>query len=270
MITHEAVPDEEGENYFVSMTDIMVGLLFVFIIMLMTFALNYRERQDVSEEDIRRLRQAIAVVDDRIEAVRRVAETRARFLEQLERELVERGVRVQADTGSGVLRLPEAILFQSDRSELTPSGRAAIATLGDVLAGVLPCYLGEVSSRPASCPAGQDVAIEAVFVEGHADASGGATAVGLQRNWDLSVNRSTATYRELERHAPGVAALQNGRRERVFSVSGYGQFRPFASNDTAEGRAANRRIDLRFIMQTDQQRALREIRDELARILRRP
>jgi chemotaxis protein MotB len=34
---------EEEESYFVSMTDLMVGLLFIFIIMLMVFALQYRE-----------------------------------------------------------------------------------------------------------------------------------------------------------------------------------------------------------------------------------
>ncbi len=33
---------EEGESYYVSMTDMMVGVLFIFIIMLSFFALNYR------------------------------------------------------------------------------------------------------------------------------------------------------------------------------------------------------------------------------------
>lgn len=33
---------EEGESYYISMTDMMVGVLFIFIIMLSFFALNYR------------------------------------------------------------------------------------------------------------------------------------------------------------------------------------------------------------------------------------
>ena len=36
---------EEDESYFISMTDLMVGLLFIFIIMLMVFALQYREAE---------------------------------------------------------------------------------------------------------------------------------------------------------------------------------------------------------------------------------
>lgn len=45
----------EEENYFVSMTDLMVGLVFVFIILLMYFALQF---QDVTEELTGRTRRA--------------------------------------------------------------------------------------------------------------------------------------------------------------------------------------------------------------------
>jgi chemotaxis protein MotB len=41
---------EEKESYFVSMTDLMVGLLFIFIIMLMVFALQYREAERTNIE----------------------------------------------------------------------------------------------------------------------------------------------------------------------------------------------------------------------------
>ncbi|MFT3997365.1 MAG: hypothetical protein QM667_08155 [Asticcacaulis sp.] len=34
---------EEGESYYVSMTDLMVGVLFIFIIMLAYFALHFRD-----------------------------------------------------------------------------------------------------------------------------------------------------------------------------------------------------------------------------------
>src|SRR5690606_31806492 len=53
-IDHHA---EEDENYFISMTDMMVGILFVFIILLMVFAMNFRQQTDTSEERIRRLEE---------------------------------------------------------------------------------------------------------------------------------------------------------------------------------------------------------------------
>src|SRR5712691_10235015 len=95
----------EGENYFISMTDMMVGLLFIFIIMLMTFALSYRQREDVSQGDIEKLRKAVEVVDRKIEDFKEVYQTRARFLEDIERRLKIAGVPVTVDLTSGVLRL---------------------------------------------------------------------------------------------------------------------------------------------------------------------
>jgi chemotaxis protein MotB len=256
---------DEGENYFISMTDMMVGLLFVFIIMLMTFALSYRQREDISQGDIEKLRKAVEVVDRKIEDFKEVYQTRARFLEDLEHRLDRVGVQVKAYPATGVLRLGEGILFDSENSIIKqPIGGINIRKIGAVLAEVLPCYLvGPNVVRPPRCAPKREVTLESVFLEGHADSSG-----NLQKNWDLSVNRAISTYRELERY-PGVTSLFNAAGERLFSVSGYGPFRPVDTNDTSAGRAANRRIDLRFNMQLDQRRALDEIRAELRRVLDR-
>ena len=45
-----------------------------------------------------------------------------------------------------------------------------------------------------------------------------------------------------------ILAHQNLRRQPVMSVSGYGEMRPIETNETTEGKSANRRIDLRIIM----------------------
>ena len=42
----------EDESYFVSVSDLMVGLLFLFIIILMAFALNFRSAEDAAEETL--------------------------------------------------------------------------------------------------------------------------------------------------------------------------------------------------------------------------
>ena len=41
---------------------------------------------------------------------------------------------------------------------------------------------------------------------------------------------------------------KNLRGQPVMAVSAYGEMRPIATNDTKEGKAANRRIDVRIIM----------------------
>jgi outer membrane protein OmpA-like peptidoglycan-associated protein len=72
-----------------------------------------------------------------------------------------------------------------------------------------------------------------VIVEGHTDAAGGADA-----NLELSRARARSVRDYL---------IASGRvlPARITS-EGYGETRPIASNDTDEGRARNRRIDVRL------------------------
>jgi chemotaxis protein MotB len=74
-----------------------------------------------------------------------------------------------------------------------------------------------------------------IRVEGHADNTPIRTAQ-FPSNWELSVSRATHVLQYLLANAQ----IQPMR----VSASGYGEYRPIADNDTVEGRAANRRVDL--------------------------
>lgn len=235
MITEHADEHEvvEEENYFVSMTDMMVGLVFIFIILLMYFALQFR---DVTEE--------LSGAD----------RTRAQILKQLQESLHEKGVEVSIDTQNGVLRLPDSILFDSARAELKTEGHVAVGHLAEALSDVLPCYVDGGAPRASTCPRTKH-RIESVYVEGHTDADRYAGAGALKDNWDLSVVRATNTYRALTELRPELSSIcvtKGGHCEPVLSVSGYGPQRPVSMgsvNDEATKRL-NRRIDLRLIMVT--------------------
>jgi len=89
--------------------------------------------------------------------------------------------------------------------------------------------------------------IETLQIEGHADNEG-----GFAQNLALSAARASSAFTEM---APSIAGrepemlgFQNLLEQPVLAVSAYSFSRPLATNDTTEGRAANRRIDLRFIM----------------------
>lgn len=239
----------EEENYFVSMTDMMVGLVFIFIIMLMYYALQFRD------------------VTDQLTGAER---TRAEILKQLEQTLKNKGVQVSIDTQNGVLRLPDAILFDSAHAELKPEGRAAVGHLADALADVLPCYTdGKAGAqRSPKCPTDNGHRIESIYVEGHTDADRFTGAGGLTDNWDLSVMRATNTYRALTTIRPelGLPCSRKGQScEPVLSVSGYGPQRLIDRGTDPSSKAKNRRIDLRIIMVTpDKGEAVRHVSERLA------
>jgi flagellar motor protein MotB len=226
---------EEEESYFISMTDLMVGLLFIFIIMLMFFALQYREaerqRKDVTEHLVNS------------------EQVRDEILEDLQHRLRDRGINVQIVKDQGVLRLPEAILFDKGKADVNQRGGEAIAAVADALTAVLPCYTVGGSTYE-SCPP-QRATIESIYIEGHTDVDRLSPRAGMKDNIDLSAIRATNTFRLLIEKNQRLLQFENKSFFPVLSVSGYGEYRPVQADQSTEAqKSANRRIDLRILMTT--------------------
>lgn len=231
--------EEEEESYFVSMADMMVGLLFIFIILLLYFALQFRQTNDTLTS---------------------AGQTRREILETLKERLDKRlkpyNLTVRIDAETGVLSLPNSILFETGQFELSPQGRQAVGIVADELSAVLPCYTNKVPGGP-SC-LGKPVAankIDAIFIEGHTD-SDKLTGGGILRdNMDLSALRATNTFRQLTDTHPELEQLVNSSGRQpvpILGVAGYGERRPVpdATGTPDQIKAQNRRIDLRFLMVT--------------------
>lgn len=108
---------------------------------------------------------------------------------------------------------------------------------------ILPCYtLGSRSTWTATCNPGFSI-IEALQIEGHTDSDG-----SQENNLNLSTARANSTFITMTTSQPNLVDFHNFRNQPVLSVAGYGQMRPIRPNDTLEGKATNRRVDLRIIM----------------------
>ena len=51
----DATEEGGGEGYFASVSDMMVGILFIFLLLLTVFALNFREAEQEQKAQARRL-----------------------------------------------------------------------------------------------------------------------------------------------------------------------------------------------------------------------
>jgi chemotaxis protein MotB len=135
------------------------------------------------------------------------------------RELQERfsttGITVASRDGVIVLGLPSALSFPSGKADLTKDGKAALDAVGDV-----------ISSEWAG---------RTFWVEGHTDNQQPKKS-GWSSNLALSVARATGVA-EYMRITLEVAPEQ-------LRVSGHGEFSPLELNDSAEGREANRRVEI--------------------------
>jgi chemotaxis protein MotB len=125
-------------------------------------------------------------------------------------------VSVGRDKEGLVIRLSGSYLFDSGRAELKPNSLAVL----DAIAGELRTLDNDIR------------------VDGHTD----ATPIDSPRyptNWELSTARSLAVTRYLS-ETDGIRA---GR----MMAAGFGEFRPLAPNDTREGRAQNRRVEIHVL-----------------------
>jgi len=276
--TRNHVEDEE-ESFFISMTDIMVGLLFIFILIIMYFALQ--AKMDAARiESLKEIITATEPVPEHVAVERKkldlykdkVDKQREKILKWLKSYLTTRGVEsVELDIQNGILRLPEGVLFDSGAYEIKPGSNAenTAKILANALSEVLPCSVmtggkqepNGVPYRPYSdCNLSnfnnRNVAyIEAIFLEGHTDnvnINGHLPGAPLlTSNLKLSARRSANTFETIMKAKKQLiefyAPISSGN-DPVLAVSAYGKTRPISSNKKPAGRASNRRIDLRILM----------------------
>lgn len=128
--------------------------------------------------------------------------------------LVDAGtIEVEFRKGRMVIKLSDSVLFDSGRAEIKEGGQLALTSLAPALASV----------------EGRDF-----LIAGHTD-NVPMRGRRFRNNWDLSVNRALAVVDYL---------IESGMPARHIGAAGFGEFDPVANNDTEEGRALNRRIEI--------------------------
>ncbi|MBW6391372.1 OmpA/MotB family protein [Billgrantia antri] len=211
MLQPPAVDAAEGEGWLVSYLDVLTLLitLFVLLLSLAGNGLAIKGSQHGGEVS--------AVVSPQAEAAARMVagaglKPRHDGLEPRFPGLEIEGVSVLEDQQGITLRIDDNLLFDSGQAILTGQGREVLGRLREVLVS----FEGDIS------------------VEGHTD-SIPIASFRFPSNWELSSGRAIAVLRYLaELGVPG---------ERLRAV-GYAETRPLGSNETPEGRAANRRVEL--------------------------
>jgi chemotaxis protein MotB len=121
---------------------------------------------------------------------------------------------VEVKNGKVYVSMSDKLLFKSGSVAVETKGKEAIKLLADVL--------------------GKNPDID-ILIEGHTDNVPIKTAV-YKDNWDLSVARATSIVRILTEEYKIVPTR--------LTASGKGEFSPRATNETAEGKALNRRTEI--------------------------
>ena len=128
-----------------------------------------------------------------------------------------KGLTVHEKDGKVYVSMENKLLFQTGSWAVGTEGRKAVVEVAKVLAAN-----PEIS----------------VLIEGHTDNDKiiGNIGGGIESNWDLSTKRATAIVNILSEN-------KEVKRENL-TAAGRSEFAPIMSNDSPEGKAKNRRIEI--------------------------
>ncbi|OEF98758.1 hypothetical protein BHF68_00795 [Desulfuribacillus alkaliarsenatis] len=129
----------------------------------------------------------------------------------LEDNRLETVIAATRDDRGVTLEIRDRVLFDSGRAEIKPEGIPFLATVGRLIQGM---------PNP-------------IEVEGHTDNIPIST-IQFPSNWELSTARASRVIRYF-------IAEHEMDPDRMTAV-GYAEYRPIAPNETADGRALNRRV----------------------------
>ena len=151
--------DAAQDNFTVSISDLMSGLLAIFILVLSYFILNFSQATaQLTQNDV----------------------TRAELLRFMQEELEREGIKVSVDEQHGILRISEGVLFDVGLADVKPQGQIVIKKLG----GVLEVALNSEQFKGR---------VETIFIEGHTDNVPIVTEL-FPSNWELSTRRAINTW----------------------------------------------------------------------------
>lgn len=136
--------------------------------------------------------------------------------------IADKDIEVKVDKTVVFVNLSDKMLYQSGSSNITPRAQEVLGKIAQI-----------VASRPD---------LE-VMVEGYTDNVPIKNSC-MEDNWDLSVKRATSVVRTLQ--------TQYKVDPNRLIAAGRGEWNALASNDTAEGRATNRRTRIIILPKLDQ------------------
>jgi chemotaxis protein MotB len=171
---------------------------------------------DLDAENAKLKAENAGLVKAREEQVRKVSSTYESLLEKMKSEISQGQVTISELQGKLTVNMVDSVLFDSGKAEVKGGGREILGKVVSIL---------------------KDVKDKSIRIEGHTDnvQISRALAQRYPTNWELSAARSINVARFLQDQGIDPANL---------SAVAYGEWKPVATNDTAEGKAKNRRIEI--------------------------
>lgn len=158
-------------------------------------------------------------IEEKEKAIAELKKTYDNLVSELNVEIKKGEIAVTQLRDKLSLSMVEKILFDSGSAKIKKDGKKVLDRVAEIL---------------------KKVSDKQIRLEGHTDnvPIGPRIAEKFPTNWELSTTRATNVVRHLQ---------ERGIDPKFLSAAGYSEYRPVESNDTEEGKAKNRRIEIVLI-----------------------
>lgn len=210
----------------------IVVLIIVFaLFMAQGCAVNVYKKSLKDRTKIQKLSTEMGRLQELMEKERKQFKGAKKELEKkLKTEIGRMEIGLELEDRGLVITMSDSILFDSGEADIKKEAHSVLDKVIDVANARIPD--------------------KNIGVEGHTD-NVPITHSGWKSNWELSTARATSVLHYLV----GVGGIDPAR----LSATGYGEYRPIATNETQNGKARNRRVEIVILPQYSK-KSIRELK----------
>jgi chemotaxis protein MotB len=248
-VIKKVISREEEIDYWISYSDLMAGILIVFILLFIFKMVDYQDAITDYKEGIRKQEEMIYELDETRkelamtkEKVIELSSTRLKIIALLQDEFDKENIKIIIDPDTGAIKLKEGILFDTGKSIIKEDGK-------EFLEQFIPVYLRILLGNPEIREE-----IAEIIVEGHTDDVG---------TYIYNLNLSQERAFNVVRYLLGDDFEYRYKEELKGYITANGKsFSKLIYNDANEiDREGSRRVEFKFRLTEEE--TLMEIKKQL-------
>jgi chemotaxis protein MotB len=215
-------------DFWMSYSDLMAGLLLVFILLLTSSIMDYRNSLSEREAAIDEYKEALAQKEKKIQEVLGV---KAELIQALTKEFKNSNLGMEIDQQTGAIRFEGGVFFSSNSEQVSENGYAMLNKFA-------PKYISILLSEPYKDYIAQ------VIVEGHTDNAG-----TYMYNLDLSQRRALSVVKAI--FSDRVKLTNKKELEAFITSNGRSLSEPVYINGKYDPNKS-RRVEFKFRLKDDE------------------
>lgn len=215
------IKEEKVDQWLVTYGDLMSFMMMLFIMFyaIAIHSINSNDNEILSaiREGFKGKKGLVTVAEKRKQALVESLEEKIKLSSSINKE----DIKIETTHNAIKLNFSQPVLYESGKADLKKAFLPVLREIGSVL---------KESDNP-------------IIIEGHTD-NIPIRNRKYKSNWHLSYDRAYSLLEFLVRY--------NNISPKRLTPVGYGAFRPLASNNDYKGRAKNRRIEIKIILEDSQ------------------